>query len=169
MPIHWNLIRYFDSRDLRKAESNELAYITNLQFNLAYYANYFSYSETFNVLWYLINAALEHRENVLSSLPNIANKRFEPAVEKDLMKRLQLWKESSIFMDELVRSKGGVYLEFIQPNLYLSNSKPMTDVENNIVKNGFDGRSLSQMQTLVNAGYKGILEQLPALRCPAPL
>ena len=103
------------------------------------------FSATAQVLWRVLDEHLAHRQATIaadidrrlrerSQAEHLIDDIRGPATafdaEEDLYAEIaRVWGRSSVAMHDLLCARGDVYLHFLQPNLHLPDSKPLTDEE----------------------------------------
>jgi hypothetical protein len=117
----------------------ELAYLEGERWRLAATASEsrLRFSVLRNLLWLVADSRLDNRifevsEALLTyeaglEVGVMMGRTVNYAGDVELFSALaDLWAQSSRQLDRLVRSNGGLYLHFLQPNQYLEGSKPMS-------------------------------------------
>jgi len=138
---------YIRTAHLEGADARQLAQLESLQKSRTFWAQVFQHrplcwSNTALVLWKSIDRALESRiagrtlsvGKKRSSIPwEVSGPEMAFGSEEDLLQFLaEDWARCSIQMDQLCSANGAQYLHCLQPNQYVSGSKPMSEEERHV-------------------------------------
>lgn len=137
-PRHW----YYQIVDLPQSLSDEYQYLRVRRRRLA---ELFSrpglrHSVTSNLIWLMRDRQLSHdvyaaHESMMEAAPKRANAaatgpaREYPDENAAVEHLVEIWKESSIQLDRLLRANATAYIHVLHPNQYYPGTKPMGDKE----------------------------------------
>lgn len=115
------------------------------------------YSYSVGVFWLMLNGLMERKlGSMWKDVSDMRQQGQLPDSRERQLKRVELWKRTSDVLDSLVRSRGGIYIEFIQPNLYVSTSKPLTEHEKYLSSMGYNSVPAKAWANTVNSGYASL-------------
>jgi hypothetical protein len=111
------------------------------------------YSMTAKLVLHIAHDFTEQRKQAAwQAMETDTSSKMETFEERQPGKHIRVWKESTLFMQKAMRMNGGIYVGFIQPNLYVKDSKPFTEKEIGLMKMGWaDG--YKKVSARVNEGY----------------
>lgn len=142
-PLFWNqFISSFDNQEIRLVGA--ITFYQDLKQRLAQVLDVAPFSITLNVAWSMLDEVLDgriqHARIALNpGADKASGKSFHWAGPNEEIKDLtdfstNLWLRSSIQLARISKANGAAYFHFLQPNLHVRNSKPLSEKERNIIE-----------------------------------
>lgn len=132
-PRNW----YLYSRGVQQFEAANLIRIYHILRTLQYKAAQYSWEKSYTAqkLWawayYQVLGALDSRlKKIPSPYQTQGPETYAGATDADVKKQIiDTWKQSTIQMNHIAKANGAQYIEFLQPNQYVPNTKPYSAEE----------------------------------------
>ena len=91
------------------------------------------YFVTANLIWRVIDARLAKADSSFEDRRVFLGPDAEYATRRRLYMDIAAhWGRSSVLLNNIMAAQGGVYFHFLQPNQYVTGSKPLTEHENEV-------------------------------------
>jgi hypothetical protein len=141
-PLFWNqFLSPFTSEKIKLVGS--IMFYQDLRQSLASGFSYVDFSVTASSLWSLVDGAITTKIQRARVALNAADesddlKSFHWAGPREPVENIEtfskgLWFRSSLQLARIARANGASYFHFLQPNIHVRNSKPLSEKERNII------------------------------------
>lgn len=150
-PYRWQEMMAFSPKSW--AIVGKVHYLQQLQDMCAQWMHKLRYSMTAKLALHITHDIIEqHVQSAWKTMSADTENKMDLFEERVPGKHIAVWKSSAVMLDKIMNSNGGVYAGFIQPNLYVKNSKPFTAKEIKMMNHGWaDG--YEKVSARINEGY----------------
>jgi hypothetical protein len=127
-PYRWQEMMTFSPKSW--AIVGRVHFLQQLQDMCAQWMHKLRYSMTAKLALHITHDIIEqHVQSAWKTMSADTENKMELFEERINGKHIEVWKSSAAMLNKIMDSNGGVYAGFIQPNLYVKNSKPFTAKE----------------------------------------